>query len=33
LIEEERFADILDLWNGAFKIKSFGEDNFEDLLE
>jgi hypothetical protein len=33
LVEEERFADIFDLGNGAFEVKGFGEDDFEDLSE
>ena len=31
LVEEKRFADVLDLGYGAFQIKGFGEDYFEDL--
>lgn len=33
LVEEQRFADILDFRDGAFQIKGLGEDDFEDLLD
>lgn len=32
LIQEERFADVLDFWNRAFQIKRLGQDDFENLL-
>jgi hypothetical protein len=31
LIEQKGLSDILNLWNCAFEVKGFGEDNLEDL--
>lgn len=32
LIQEERFADVLDFWDRAFQIKRLGQDDLENLL-
>jgi len=31
LVEEERFANVLDFGDGAFEVEGFGEDDLEDL--
>ena len=33
LIQQQRLADILDLGDGAFQVKSFRQDDLEDLLD
>lgn len=32
LIQEQRFADILDFGDGAFQVECFGQDNLKNLL-
>lgn len=32
LVEQKRLANVLNFWNGAFEVKGFGENNFEDLM-
>lgn len=31
LVDQERFAGVFDLRDGAFEVEGFGEDDFEDL--
>lgn len=32
LVDQERFAGVFDLGDGAFEVESFGEDYFENLV-
>lgn len=33
LIEQERFADVLNFWKCAFYVEGFGENDFENLIK